>query len=127
VTLEALHDEQPLTRPDEPDTTRLLHHELIRLGERKATGQLLSLALERSELGPTSVNLVSGVQIGAHGVDVRKGDHTDDRDGKPTEKRRTALSMGAGHGASQFDRPGLPPSWLAPRQRPINHLDRLAV
>jgi hypothetical protein len=32
-------------------------------------------------------------------MDVCERDHTDDRDGKPAEKRRTALSTGAGHGA----------------------------
>jgi hypothetical protein len=110
VTLETLHDEQPLPRTYEPNTPRFLNHELIRLGERKATGQLLPLPLECSELGTTGLHLVSRMQIGAHGVDVRERDHADDRDGKPTEKRRTALSTGAGHGASQFDRPGLPPS-----------------
>jgi hypothetical protein len=87
VTLEALHDEQPLPRPHEANTPRFLHHELIRLGERKATGQLLALPLERRELGPTRLHLVSGVQIGAHGVDVGERDHTDDRNGKPAEKR----------------------------------------
>ena len=39
-------------------------------------------------------------------MDVGERDDTDDRDGKPAEKPRTALSTGAGHGGSQFDRPG---------------------
>jgi hypothetical protein len=125
--MEALHDEQPLPRPHEPNTPRLLNHELIRLGERKAAGQLLSLPLERSELGPTCFHLVSGVQIGTHGVDVRERDHTDDRNGKPAEKWRTALSTGAGHGASQFDRPGLPPSSMVARQLRTDHLGRILV
>ena len=85
MTLEALHDEQPLPRPHEANASRLLHHELICLGERKATGELPPLPLERSELGPTRVHLVSGMQIGAHGVDVRERDHTDDRNCKPAE------------------------------------------
>jgi hypothetical protein len=82
VTLEALHDEQPLPRPNETDTPRLLHQELIRLGERKAPGQPLLLSLEGSELGPTGFHLLSRVQVGAHGMHVRERDHTDDGDGK---------------------------------------------
>ena len=50
-------------------------------------------------------------------MDVGERDHTDDRDGKPAEKPRTALSTGAGHGGSQFDRPGLPPALLVARLR----------
>jgi hypothetical protein len=110
VIPEALHDEQPLAGTHEADTASLFLHEPIRLGERKAAGQLLPLPLEGSDLGPTHVDLVSRVQIGAHRVDVRERDHTDDRDGKPAEKRRTALSTGAGHGAFAI-RPPRPASF----------------
>src|SRR5687767_13931866 len=113
MTLETLHDEQALARPHEADAPCLLLHELIGLRKREAARQLLPLPLECSKLGPPRLHLVSCVQIGAHGVDVGERDHTDDRERKPTEKLRTTLSTGAGHGASQFDRPGLPPSRAA--------------